>query len=62
MEGEELKEIRLLPIELGIHQPAGLRGFPSPTAPESIIDHLQMVCEPYGTRLAVDGKYIRVIL
>ena len=49
-------------VELGIREPAGLRGFPSPVAPEAIFDHLQMCCNEYGTKLAIDGKYIRVLL
>ena len=62
MEDGRLTEIKLLPVELGIREPAGLRGFPSPVAPEAIFDHLQMCCAEYGTQLAIDGKYIRVIL
>jgi poly-gamma-glutamate synthesis protein (capsule biosynthesis protein) len=62
MDGDKLTEIKLLPVELGIREPKGLRGFPSPVAPEAIFDHLQMCCEPYGTKLAVDGDYIKVIL
>lgn len=62
MDGDKLTEIKLLPVELGIREPKGLRGFPSPVAPEAIFDHLQMCCEPYGTKLEIDGDYIRVIL
>lgn len=62
MEEGKLTSIRLLPIELGIDQPKGLRGFPSPAKPESIFDHLQMVCKPYGTTLKINGDHIEVIL
>lgn len=62
MEDGRLTEIKLLPVELGIREPAGLRGFPSPVEPEAIFEHLQMCCEEYGTKLAIDGKYIRVVL
>ena len=62
MEDGKLTAIRLLPVELGIDQPHGLRGFPSPAVPETIFDHLQMVCEPYGTKLKINGEYIEVIL
>ena len=62
MEGDKLTEIKLLPVELGIREPKGLRGFPSPVAPEAIFDHLKMCCEPYGTQLEIDGEYIKVIL
>lgn len=62
MEDGKLTAIRLLPVELGIDQPYGLRGFPSPAAPETIFDHLQMVCAPYGTKLKINGDFIEVIL
>ena len=62
MEDGKLVSIKLLPVELGIHEPYGLRGFPSPAKPESIIDHLNMVCKPYGTQLKINGDYIEVVL
>lgn len=62
MENGKLTGIRLLPVELGINEPAGLRGFPSPAAPETIFEHLKMVCEPFGTKLQINGQYIDVIL
>ena len=61
MENGELKEIKLLPIELGAAEPFGLRGYPSPAKPETILDHLQMACQTYGTKLKVDGDFIKVI-
>lgn len=62
MEDGKLVSIKLLPVELGIDQPYGLRGFPSPAKPESIIDHLEMVCQPYGTNLKINGDFIEVEL
>lgn len=62
MEGKKLTSIRLLPVELAIDQPKGLRGFPSPAKPETIYDHLQTVCKPYGTKLKINGDYIEVVL
>lgn len=62
MDGDKLTEIKLLPIELGCKEPFGLRGFPSPAKPETVIDHLRKVCAPYGTKLKIDGDYIRVEL
>ncbi|MBR5229951.1 MAG: CapA family protein [Firmicutes bacterium] len=61
-DGEELKEIKLLPIELGMKQPNGLRGFPSPASPETVLDHLKMVCEPYGTKVEADGQFVKIVL
>ena len=62
MEDGKLVSIKLLPVELGIDQPYGLRGFPSPAKPEAIIDHLNMVCKPYGTELKINGDFIEVEL
>lgn len=62
MENGKLTEIRLLPIELGIHQPKGLRGFPAPAKPETIFSRLQEVCKPYGTNLKINGDYIQIVL
>ncbi len=62
MEGEKLTSIRLMPVELGMNAPAGLRGFPSPAAPELVYDHLRMVCEPYNTKLKINGDCIEIIL
>lgn len=59
-DGGELKEIKLLPIELGMDQPKGLRGFPGPAAPEAVLEHLKMVCEPYGTKVEAEGQFIKV--
>lgn len=62
MEDGKLTSIRLLPVELSINEPYGLRGFPSPAKPESIMDHLEAVCKPYGTKLKINGDFIEVVL
>ena len=62
MKDDKLTDIQLLPIELGIHQPKGLRGFPAPAKPETIFHWLQEVCKPYGTNLKINGDYIQVVL
>jgi len=62
MEGGKLTKIELLPIEMGMNEPLGLKGFPSPLAPSGLIEHLRMVCKPYGTRLTVNGNIIEVNL
>lgn len=62
MEAGKLTAVRLLPVELGMDEPAGLRGFPSPAKPETVFDHLSMVCEEFGTKLKINGDYIDVIL
>ena len=62
MEDGKLTAIQLLPVELGIHEPYGLRGFPSPAKPESIMEHLEHVCKSYGTKLKINGDYIEVVL
>lgn len=62
MEGDALTSIRLLPVELGMNAPKGLRAFPSPADPELIFPDLQEICRPYGTELKMNGPYIEVIL
>lgn len=62
MDGDTLTSVRLLPIELGRTAGEGLRGFPRQAKPDDIFAHLQMVCEPYGTRLRINGEYIEVVL
>ena len=62
MEGDRLTSILMLPVELGMNAPAGLRAFPSPTAPEEIFPELEKVCRPYGTSLKISGPYIEVVL
>lgn len=62
MDGDKLTSITLLPVELGMQEDTGLRGFPSPADPQLVIDHLKMVCEPFGTKLEIDGDLIKVVL
>lgn len=58
----KLTDITLLPVELGLKEPWGLKGLPSPCAPEMVFEHLQEVCAPMGTKLAIDGGTIKVVL
>lgn len=58
----KLTEIKLLPIELGLKEPWGRRGFPSPVSPDLVFDHLQRVCKPFGTELVINGDTIDVVL
>ena len=62
MDGDTLTSVKLLPIELGRTAGEGLRGFPRVAKPEDIFDHLQTVCQPYGTTLRINGDYIEVAL
>lgn len=62
MENGVLKKIELLPIEMGMKEPLGLKGFPSPMEPEKLMEHMEMVCKPYGTRLQINGDVIEVVL
>lgn len=62
IEDGKLTEIKLLPIELGMKAPWGLRGFPSPVSPELIFENLQRVCKPFGTELKINGNTIDVVL
>ena len=62
IENGKLTEIKLLPIELGLKEPKGLKGFPSPTKPEMVFDDLQKVCREFGTELVINGDTIDVVL
>ena len=62
IEDGKLTEIKLLPIELGMKAPWGLRGFPSPVSPELVFENLQRVCKPFGTELKINGNTIDVVL
>lgn len=62
MENGKLKKIELLPIEMGMKEPLGLKGFPNPMEPKKLIDHMEMVCKPYGTKLKINNDVIEVVL
>lgn len=62
MENGKLKKIEFLPIEMGMNEPLGLKGFPTPMAPEKLMEHMKMVCEPYGTVLKINGDVIEIVL
>lgn len=62
MEGDRLTKIELMAVELGFHEPFGLRGFPSPMDAERLREHMEMVCAPYGTKLAFHDGIIEVLL
>jgi len=58
----KLTQLKLLPIELGIKEPWGLRGFPTPAAPETVFENLRRLCAPFGTELVMNGDTIDVVL
>jgi poly-gamma-glutamate synthesis protein (capsule biosynthesis protein) len=62
IENGKLTEIKLLPIELGLKEPKGLKGFPTPTKPEMVFEDLQAVCREFGTELVINGDTIDVVL
>ena len=62
MENGKVTKIELLPIEMGMKEPLGLKGFPSPMEPQRLMEHMKMVCEPYGTKLKINGDVIEVVL
>lgn len=55
MEDGKLTEITLYPIELGYQKPRYQRGWPVLTESPRIMEHLQRLSEPYGTRIELDG-------
>lgn len=62
MENGKITSMKLMPIELGIKEPMGLKGIPSPCAPEMVFDELQRVCDPYGTELKINGELIELVI
>ena len=62
MENGVVTKIELLPVEMGMQEPLGLSGFPTPMDPTLLMEHMEMVCKPYGTKLAVKGDVIEVLL
>lgn len=62
MEGGELTEIALHPVELGFGRPRYERGWPVLSGRTEILEHLQKLSEPYGTKIVIDGNVGRVRL
>ncbi len=56
MEDEELRELTLYPIELGFGLPRYSRGWPELSQKTSILEHLQNLSAPYGTRIEIEGS------
>jgi poly-gamma-glutamate capsule biosynthesis protein CapA/YwtB (metallophosphatase superfamily) len=57
-EGDELKELKLYPIELGQNEPRSRRGRPRLAGPElvtKILDIIKQLSEPYGTEISVEN-------
>ena len=56
MEDGKVSEICLHPISLGMDLPRGRKGRPRLVKDDRILEHLQKLCEPYGTTIRVkDG-------
>jgi poly-gamma-glutamate capsule biosynthesis protein CapA/YwtB (metallophosphatase superfamily) len=62
MEGGELTGLTLYPIELGFGQPRYTRGWPKLANHPLILEKLQVLCEPYGTELQIEGAVAKVII
>jgi len=62
MENGKITSMKMLPVELGLREPMGRKGIPSPCSPQMVFDELQRVCNPYGTELKISGDYIELVL
>ena len=60
MEGNQLKKLLLMPIDLGFHESHGKQGLPLPTQPKDIIDYMREVSAPYGTSFQIVDDLIEV--
>jgi poly-gamma-glutamate capsule biosynthesis protein CapA/YwtB (metallophosphatase superfamily) len=62
MENGELTELKLYPIELGFGKPRYERGWPKLAANSVILQKLQELSEPFGTKFQIEGEVAKVIL
>lgn len=62
MEGEELKELELHPVELGYGQPRYRRGWPTLTKNTEILEMIQELSAPFGTTIEIEGGVGKVVL
>jgi hypothetical protein len=62
MENGELTELKLYPIELGFGTPRYKRGWPELAKNSVILEKLKGLCEPFGTKLQIDGAVAKVII
>ena len=61
MEDGVVTEVQLYPISLGMDRPRSQKGVPFMTEDETLLRRLAGLCEPYGTRIDIQGGvgYIR---
>jgi poly-gamma-glutamate synthesis protein (capsule biosynthesis protein) len=62
-DGRELREMRLHPVELGYRKGRAQRGRPllaDGAAAGEMLARFQKVCEPYGTKVLIDGDMGRI--
>ncbi len=61
MEGGEVKELLLYPVELGYGQPRYRRGWPALSGDSGILDRLRELSAPFGTEIGIEGKIGRIV-
>jgi hypothetical protein len=62
-DGHELREMRLHPVELGYRKRRSQRGRPmlaDASVAREVLERFQEACEPYGTKIAIDGNVGRI--
>jgi poly-gamma-glutamate capsule biosynthesis protein CapA/YwtB (metallophosphatase superfamily) len=62
MENGKLTELKLYPIELGFGTPRYTRGWPTLAKNSVILEKLKALCEPFGTKLQIDGAVGKIII
>ncbi|MED1791602.1 CapA family protein [Brevibacillus nitrificans] len=60
MQDGELLEIELHPIELGYDLPIHRMGWPRKSTSSAIVERMQALSEPYGTKIDVEGSMGRI--
>jgi len=61
MENKKLKSLSLYPIELGFNQPRYKKGWPALSDNKAVIEKLQELSKPFGTKIEMEGCVGKVL-
>ena len=61
-ENGKLTKLQLMPVELHFDEPKSTGGWPSPKADAGILERLQKMSEPYGTKMTIENGIATVAL
>ena len=55
MEDGKVTQVQLYPISLGLHDKRPRKGEPRMTGDEKVLEYLQRLSDPYGTKIRIEG-------